>query len=167
MGKQGGATRGLSRRGSPTPTPPLGPSSLGKKGEDFRGCFPQVGKSSVVQRDLDLLGTSGMEVGVGNGGVIEGSCNDLTCWGIDAGGVGGELFQGAKAMNQHLPPNSSNTSGATPEEQGGGDGGGGGGYSNGVKTRTRPLGWGGGYSEGAKVIIQHPPPSPNTSGTEW
>lgn len=40
------------------------PRSLGKKGEGFREGFPQIGKSRVVQRDLELLGSSG------TGGVV-------------------------------------------------------------------------------------------------
>lgn len=44
--------------------------------EDFRQDFCQVGKSSGVQRDLDLLSASGMVgpgPGGGNGRVLEGS----------------------------------------------------------------------------------------------
>lgn len=56
---RGWATRALSCWESPTPTPPVGPPPLGKKGEDFREFFPQIGKPSVFQRDLDLSSTCG------------------------------------------------------------------------------------------------------------
>lgn len=72
-GEGGGSNEGSVMLAVSHPTtPPAGPPSLGKKGEDFREYFPQVGKSRAVQRELDLPSTSGMGRG-GDGGVIEGS----------------------------------------------------------------------------------------------
>lgn len=55
-GNKGSVMLGVSHLHLTSRTPL--PRSLGKKGEGFRDSFLQIGKSSAVQRDLELLSIS-------------------------------------------------------------------------------------------------------------